>query len=53
MAGRSRKGTTDADGDGEMGGSLPQRMEERVARLEDRVAYLAALMRRNGWTMGD
>lgn len=50
MAGTHRKGTNDADGSGAKGGSLPEAVEDRVAKLEGEVAHLKALMRRNGWT---
>lgn len=50
MAGTHKKGTNDADGDGAKGGSLPEKLEDRVGKLEQEVADLRALMRRNGWT---
>lgn len=51
MAGMHKKGTTDADGSGKMGGSLPEKAEDRTARLENEIAELKELMRRNGWTV--
>lgn len=51
MAGMHKKGTLDADGSGKMGGSLPEKIGERVSRLEDEIASLKELMRRNGWTV--
>lgn len=50
MPGTHKKGTNDADGNGEKGGSLPEKLEARVAKLEDNVAEMKALMRRNGWS---
>lgn len=43
---RHRKGTTDHDGDGAMGGSL-----SRVDVLERQVAILIAVIKRNGITL--
>ena len=51
MAGTHKKGTTDADASGKMGGSLPEKADDRIARLEDELARLKALMRANGWTV--
>lgn len=50
MAGLHKKGTNDADADGEKGGSLPEKVEDRVAKLEADVGKMKATMRRNGWT---
>lgn len=50
MAGTHKKGTTDADGDGKQGGSLPAKLEDRVAKLEADVAALRELARVNGWS---
>lgn len=50
MAGTHKKGTNDADGDGKQGGSLPAKLEDRVALLENHVAALRALARANGWS---
>lgn len=51
MAGTHKKGTNDADSNGKKGGSLPAKIDTRVAKLEDEIAELKALMRRNGWTV--
>lgn len=51
MAGTHKKGTTDADGDGKMGGSLPEKVDPRVAALEKEVEAIWNVMRRNGWTL--
>lgn len=53
MAGTHKKGTVDADASGKMGGSLPVKPEDRIARLEDEIGRLKALMRVNGWTVED
>ena len=53
MAGRHPKGTNDADADGEKGGSLPEKTDDRVERLERELAAIKAVMRRNGWTLED
>jgi len=53
MAGRHPKGTNDADANGKQGGSLPEKSEARIARLEDEIASIKALMRCNGWSMKD
>lgn len=50
MAGVHKKGTTDADGNGKMGGSLPE-SDTRLARVERELASLKALMRANGWSL--
>jgi hypothetical protein len=50
---RWRKGTTDHDGDGHKGGSLPLGADDRILRLEAEVEHLKALMRRNGWSKVD
>lgn len=47
MAGKTPKGTNDADGDGEKGGSLPL---TDLDKLERRVAKLEKLAAANGWT---
>ena len=51
MAGTHRKGTNDADGDGAKGGSLPEKPDVRIERLEDGLAEIKAIMRANGWTV--
>lgn len=48
-----KKGTNDADSSGKKGGSLPDKPEDRIARLEDVVGKFKAIMRRNGWTVED
>ena len=53
MPGTHKKGTNDADDNGKKGGSLPEEMEARVARLEEANAELRETMRRNGWTVKD
>lgn len=53
MAGVHPKGTNDADADGKKGGSLPEKAEARIVRLEKEVAAIKALMRANGWTVHD
>lgn len=50
MAGRHPKGTNDADGNGEKGGSLPESVEKRVAKLEKDLGHLRELARSNGWS---
>jgi hypothetical protein len=50
MAGTHRKGSTDADGNGKQGGSLPKAIPARVAKLEEEVACLRELARLNGWS---
>lgn len=50
MAGTHKKGSTDADGDGKKGGSLPEKLEDRVAKLEADVNALRELARVNGWS---
>ena len=47
MAGKSVKGTNDADGDGKKGGSLKL---TDLDKLERRVAKLEKLATANGWT---
>ena len=51
MTGTHKKGTTDADGSGKMGGSLPEKPDDRIARLESEIAEIKETMRRNGWTV--
>lgn len=48
-----KKGTNDADVSGKKGGSVPDKPEDRIARLEEEVGALKAIMRRNGWTVKD
>lgn len=48
-----KKGTNDADSSGKQGGSLPEKTDDRVARLEEELGELKAIMRRNGWTVKD
>lgn len=50
MAGTHRKGSMDADGNGKRGGSLPEAIPDRVAKLEEDLAHLRELARLNGWT---
>lgn len=50
MAGTHKKGTTDADGNGKQGGSLPESVEDRVAKLEAELAMIRKLARANGWS---
>lgn len=50
MAGTHKKGTTDADGNGKQGGSLPEGLEERVAKLEAELSNMRKLARINGWS---
>lgn len=50
MAGTHKKGTTDADGNGKQGGSLPEAIPARVSKLEEEVARLRELARLNGWS---
>lgn len=50
MPGTHKKGTNDADGNGKKGGSLPEKLEGRVAKLEKDLAALRALARANGWS---
>lgn len=51
MLSRFRKGTTDHDGDGRMGGSLPEDLEKRLAKLEQALERCEEVMRRNGWSL--
>jgi hypothetical protein len=50
VAGTHKKGTNDADGDGKQGGSLPGKLEDRVAKLETELAAFRDLARANGWS---
>ncbi len=47
MAGKAVKGTNDADGNGEKGGSLPL---SDLDKLERRVKALEQAASRNGWS---
>lgn len=53
MPGTHKKGTNDADGDGKKGGSLPEKTDSRVERLESEISALKDLMRANGWSVKD
>ncbi len=50
MAGTHKKGSNDADGNGKQGGSLPEKLEDRVVKLEADIAALRELARVNGWS---
>ncbi len=48
MAGIHAKGTNDADGNGQKGGSLP---ETDLSKLQKRFDLLVEAMKANGWTL--